>query len=340
MSLDRRTLLRLGAAGVALGALGGGAWLQNWRARGGRASDRITGPWDQLGVGAQWLLPDLHDAVMVVPDRPHDVEETRDPDRRAAVRRTRTFTVTSSARRLRADTLGGLPAAGTTRLVAIGDSVTFGWGVADTESWPARLGATLATRGRAVELLNAGVPAQRLETMRAWLEQVAPTLGVQGVLFTRRPYPQGPDPIGVYADTIAAVRRALPQARVMVLLPPVSRFDPHGREVGAAEEAALRARLGDVPLLDLTSAMRAAQGDRGASLEIAGAELRVVRGGQTLLTAAAAPHGLPPEIYALFEADPTVREALFFDDGHPDADGFAALAPVIADRIEEAGWFG
>lgn len=337
--MNRRALLKAGAAAAALAAIGGGAAFQAWRARGGRRSERITGPWPELGPRVSWLLPDLHDARMVVPDRPHDVEEARDAKRRDGVRRTRTFYVNSSARRLRGDALGPTPAPGFSRILAIGDSVTFGWGVADDESWPAQLAAELARRGKQVEVLNAGVPAQRLDAMQAWLQQVAPGLQPSVVLFTRRPYPEGQDPIGAYASVVQAAERALPRAKMHVLLPPVSRFDPHGNRVWKQEADELSRRLAGTPVLDLTETMRAAQGDRGAKLEIAGSEVRVLdEGGRVLLAAPAAQHGLPEAAYRLFEEDASVREALFFDDGHPDAEGFGHLVRALADRLGELGW--
>ncbi len=342
MNISRRTFLRFGAASVAFAALGGGAWLQAWRRAGGLSSARITGPWAELGAGVNWVLPDLHDAPMQVPDRPHDIGETRDPARRAAVRRTRKFVVNTSSRRLRGDTGGALPPEGVRRLVAIGDSITFGWGVSDTETWPAQLQAELNRRGQRVEVLNAGVPAQRLEGMVGWLEKVGPTLGIHGVLFTRRPYPGGGDPSVAYTQAVQAVRRALPRAFVHVFLPPVSQFDPNGMRVWQSEDASLRARIRDTPVLDLTPAMRAAQGQRGCRVDIVNGTYTIVRGetGERLISGPGSAHGLPEAFYALLEADPTVRESLFFDDGHPDADGFRALVPVIADRITEAGWFG
>ncbi|MSQ03498.1 MAG: hypothetical protein EXR71_16675 [Myxococcales bacterium] len=341
MSLSRRTLFRLGAASLAAAAVGGGVAYQQWRKTGGRSSMRITGPWPELGPQVNWLLPDLHDAHMEVPDRPHDMEETRDPRRRAAVKRTREFTVNSSARRLRGDSFGPLPPAGVKRIVAIGDSTTFGWGVADNETWPARLQAELTRRGQKVEVLNAGVPAQALEGMVAWLRTVGPTMGLHGVLFTRRPPPAGGDPLQAYAQAVANVRRALPSTRVHVLLSAISQFDPHGLQVWQGEDSGLRARITDTPVFDMTPSIRAAQGTRGCRIEVAGQGIRVVRGetGETLISAAASRHGLPVEVYALLEKDPTVREALFFDDGHLDADGYAIMAPIVADQLTTAGWF-
>jgi hypothetical protein len=334
--VNRRTLLKLGAGAVAAGAVGGAAW---WRARGdGLRSERITGEWPELGPGVFWLLPNLRNARMVVPDRPHDVEEARDPTRRAGLARTRTFYVNTNAQRLRGPEMTEKPAG--TRLLAIGDSVTFGWGVADGESWPAKLGAELGRRGKAVEVLNAGVPAQRIEHMVQFLRRIAPRWGLTGVIFTRRPYPEGPDPFGTYARWLGEAQRALPGVKLLVAMPPVSRFDPRGGREYRAESDGVRARLGGLPVVELTEPFRAAQGRRGCGLEEAGGRVRVVRleTGETLLEAPAAARGLPPEVYALFERDASVREALFFDDGHPDADGFDVFARVVADAVEEARW--
>ncbi len=340
MSLDRRTLLRLGAASVAGAAVvGGGAytWIRRDTAL---SSAPITGPWAELGHGIHWILPNLHDAPMVVPDRPHDVEETRDASRRAGVHRTRRFLVTSSARRLRGDHFPAAPPAGTLRIAAVGDSTTFGWGLSEEETWPAQLTAELRRRGHAVEVLNAGVPAQRIEGMAAWLRVMAPALGVGAVLFTRRPPPDGPMAFDAYAGAVRQVRQAF--GRVQVLLPPVSQFDPHGCSVWQGEWDGLRNRLPDTNVLDLTPAMRAAQGQRGFRVEVANGTATVIRGetGEKILSARASAHGLPAEVYDLLEADASVRETLFFDDGHPDAEGIAALVPIIADRVVEAGWFG
>ena len=53
------------------------------------------------------------------------------------------------------------------------------------------------------------------------------------------------------------------------------------------------------------------------------------RNGNVWVTAQPTSHDLPAEIYALFEAQPDVREALFFDEGHPDAEGFEVFARAL-----------
>lgn len=340
MPVSRRALLKASSAAVALAALGAGAGVQFLRSRNRLSSATITGPWGELGQGVQWLLPDLREAPMVVPDRPHRKEETLDPDQRRRIRRTRAFTVTTGKERLRGGDPSPAAAPGVFRILAVGDSVTFGWGLAEGESWPRRLEADLLARGHAVEVVNAGVPGQGLEGMRAWLSRVAPRYAPHGVLFCRRP-PPFDDPAGQYARALEVSLGALPGARFQVILPPVSRFDPHGLEVYPAEALALTRRIPDIPVLEMTDPFRVAQGDRGCALGMQDGNARVYRleDREVLVEAPLPAQGLPLPAYALFEDDPTVREALFFDDGHPDAEGCAVFAGIVADRLLAAGWF-
>ena len=48
--------------------------------------------------------------------------------------------------------------AGTFRVMTLGCSTTFGWGVDDAESYPAQLESILNTEGHKVEVINAGQP--------------------------------------------------------------------------------------------------------------------------------------------------------------------------------------
>lgn len=335
---SRRTLLKAGSAAVAVGAVAGGVAYQRYRRTGGLVSERITGEWPEVGVSS-WLLPDLDGALMQVPDRPHDKEELGESGRGGGITRVRQFTVSTSSRRLRGDRHGSAPAAGVKRYVGVGDSTTFGWGVPDDRTWPAQLEAALGAGGHRAEVLNAGVPGQALENMKAWLERAAPQLGLSGVFFTRR-LPPMPNPYAEYASAVRAAQRALPGVRIMVLLPPVSQFDPHGCDVWDDEVAGLRAQLPDVPVFDLTPGVRAAQGKRGARMVVEGRTWHMVRGeaDERLVSGAAAPHGLPREFYDRFERDPTVREALFFDDGHCDEEGLAVTVPLIVEQMRGAGW--
>ncbi len=295
-------------------------------------SDVITEPWDALR-GQPWLKPNLRDARVVLPDRPH----TRDEAARARageleMRRTRTYRLSTNSIRLRGPEVG--PKAGR-RIVALGDSVTHGWGVAEEEAWPARLAAELARRGTPAEVLNAGVPANDIATMSTWCAAQGVPLAPDLVLWTRRPTGE-PGAVERYAEHVGRCADAV-RVPVVVILPPVSRFDPRGSAHYREEASALTERLAGrgIPVFDLTDTFREAQAGRGETLERRGADYAVVdqESGKVWLTAPAPADGLPDEVYALFEREPDVREALLFDEGHPDAEGFALFARAVADRI-------
>ncbi len=340
--MNRRNLLRLGAASVAAGALGVGGYVQWTRQSRGLQSDTIVGIWPEHDE-IPWLLPDLHDAQMVVFDRPHRVEEARDPRLRKSARRTRAFSVNTSAARLRGPAFSPTPAQGVKRILSIGDSVTFGWGVEDDEAWPVHLERLLRGRGHAVEVLNAGVPGQGLPAMATYLREVGPTLGLYGVCLNRRA-PAGPaaDAGQQFAQTIREAKRAMPGTRFHVFLPPVSTFDPHGMNVWAGEHAAIRAAMGDVPVTETTPAVHAAQAKMGLSLRSEGNRQEVIdaaTGNVLLTTFTNRSNALSPQIYAFLDENPSLNEGLFFDGGHPTLEGNVLLAGLTADALEAAGWF-
>ncbi len=305
-------------------AIGGGLAVQRRR----RRSDTITELWPELGPNVHWLKADLQGAQMVVPDRPHSKEEARQ-----VIRRQRSFQVRSNARRLRG---GALEAKAGPRLLAIGDSVTFGWGVEDTEAYPAQLEALLRKEHEGVQVLNAGVPAQSLFGMASFLRKKGPELELDGVLWTRRVQLNLDNGIEQYRDQLEAAMAALPDAHFLVLLPPVSRFDPYGVENYSQEAQSLRRRLG-VGVVELTDVFWAAQSG-GATMTVDGDELVMSNEGVELSRVKRAPRDLPREIYEIFDADPAVKEHLFFDSGHPDAEGFGVFARTIAEELETRGW--
>jgi lysophospholipase L1-like esterase len=75
--------------------------------------------------------------------------------------------------------------AGTQRIIAIGDSFTFGHGVQDDETYPAVLERLLEARGHDVQVLNAGVPGYNTDQAYTWMLRdglaLAPDLLLVGV---------------------------------------------------------------------------------------------------------------------------------------------------------------
>lgn len=320
---------------VALIAVAVGVGVQQARRRTATVSATITRPAPELGPGAHLLLPNLDGAPVVAPDRPHDPAEAR--QRPSPIGRRRTFFVRTNAAGFRGPPLDDPPTR--PRVLCLGDSVTFGWGVEDDESWPARL----AARHPEFEFINAAVPAMKPDAIGAWASRNAASLRPALVLFTVRPNHAGGDPIGTYASAVTAVTRAVQPAPVAVLLPPIGTFDPFGAEAGPTEAPALAARLPGVPLRDLTADFRAALRQSGAP---SGVLLRIDPGQQVVLDhpggterlrAAAPARGLAPEIVALFEGDPTVAEPFFFDGGHPTAEGFSVFADAVDTWLRAEG---
>jgi lysophospholipase L1-like esterase len=331
--MNRIRLIAAGVIALSLAAVGIHAALRHSDRV---ISDTITRQAPELGPHAHLLLPNLHDAVMVVADRPHDPFEVVAEDRFERLKRLRTFTVTTSSAGLRSPEFGEKTG---TRILCVGDSVTFGWGVPYAETYPALLAEKLG-----VEVINAGVPAMKPSSVAKWVELNAAQIQPDLVLFARRPDWSTPDPWGDFQRSVRAVAAAVSPAKVGVLLPPVSTFDPMG--VANMEEERRRAEqlIRPLPLLDLTPAFRAALPLPGVILEIDGGTQRVIRlPERAVVLEAKAPAGGPgqpslaDEVVAMFEDDHDIAEPLFFDGGHPDTAGFVLFTDAVAAWIESQG---
>lgn len=68
------------------------------------------------------------------------------------------------------------------RVVALGDSVTMGWGVAESQAWPAQLARTLAARVQDSEVVNAAVLGWGVAQYVARFDELVPALAPNLVL--------------------------------------------------------------------------------------------------------------------------------------------------------------
>jgi len=299
-------------------------------------SDVIVAPDPNLN-NMPWLKPNLDGAKVVVPDRPHGLDEVQAQrtGEGSTIHRTRTYRLRTNSLGLRGPEVEK-KITGTARIIAIGDSVTHGWGVSEDESYPVQLEAMLEARGKSVEVLNAGVPANNVPVMRDWCRTVGPSLAPDLIVWTRRPPHYGPAPAEDFVRSMRACAQAT-KAKMVVVLPPISTFDLRGQQSWKDEERALKKLLTaeGVPVVELTPHFQEAQEGRGVVLEIAPGKVTVVdqRSGAVLLEEAFNNQDIPRSVYQLFEADADVREALFFDQGHPDAEGFELFARVVADAV-------
>ena len=85
---------------------------------------------------------------------------------------------------LRGPEIARTPPPGRTRILALGDSMTFGYYLEENQTWPARLEALLRAEGRDVEVVNAGVGGWTISSETLFLEEralaLAPTQVVLG----------------------------------------------------------------------------------------------------------------------------------------------------------------
>lgn len=81
------------------------------------------------------------------------------------------ITVRTNALGLRGPEAAPAPPAGTARVLVVGDSFAFGYGVEDEESFPRRLEARWRAEGRAVEVLNAAVPGYSADHHLVYLRE-------------------------------------------------------------------------------------------------------------------------------------------------------------------------
>src|SRR4051794_18112933 len=78
----------------------------------------------------------------------------------------------------------GPKAAGTLRVLVLGDSFAFGVGAQEGETYPARLQEALRSRGVRAEVLNAGAPGYGVPDEAAWFERWGQPLAPDVVLIT------------------------------------------------------------------------------------------------------------------------------------------------------------
>jgi lysophospholipase L1-like esterase len=109
---------------------------------------------------------------------------------------------------LRGPEAAARPPPGSRRVLVLGDSVAFGWGLDEAESYPAALAEALRGRGLAAEVLNAGVPGYSTADEAALHRELAPALAPDLVVlavslndFTPAP---SLSPLGILVDLDAA----------------------------------------------------------------------------------------------------------------------------------------
>ena len=110
------------------------------------------------------LRKNLRGARVVIPGRPHPFPFlAHSSSYKARITRRVTYRCSTNALGLRGPPVSSSPAAGTTRVVCLGDSITFGHGVEDDQAFPSVLQQLLRERGK-FEVLNVGTPGESSES--------------------------------------------------------------------------------------------------------------------------------------------------------------------------------
>ena len=220
---------------------------------------------------------------------------------KASINRIREYRLRTNSQRLRGPI--GPKQSNVTRIIALGDSVTHGWG-GRKRVLSLALQAMLQTRGHGggdqrrrarqpgvcdATLVHTGCaqPPTRCRDLDRRLNQQGPTLMVLMC--------------GLY-------KTGRTGAKMIVALPPISSFDVKGSQAWQNERDQLQRRLASAvsTVIDLTPHLRAAGQGRGEVLIQQGGKLAVFdqESKRTWLEAMPTPHDLPQEIYTLFEHKP------------------------------------
>ncbi len=323
-----------------IGLIGFAAWsIPNTTTKSIHQSDTISTPAPELGPRAHKLLPNLKNAQVVVPDRPHDPSEVFSENKAQTIQRTRQFTVNTNTLGFRDQELANQPPI---EVVCVGDSVTFGWGVAGDESYPAQIEKFLN-----IGVLNTGVPALKPEHVEAYIQSIllsiAPTQP-KVLLVAMRPNWMTPNPLQGYVQTMKRIHNTLSQQGIQmgIILPPLASFDPKGRSNNAREVDFIKRELSQIEILDTTPIFDANLPEGGVSLQLNhGKQQMIDRTSKEVLAEGAQPkppQSLAPEIVAMFETNHSIKEPLFYDGGHPDAEGFVLFGQTVAKWLQDLGW--
>lgn len=350
--------LLLGCAAIALVLY---SLLQPRSALGPIESDHI---FVRDGLLGRRLQSDLRGARGVFPARPHPLPfRGDDPEYTRRITKRGEYVLNTNADGFRGTReYSEDPGEGVIRIGTIGDSITFGFGVADDESYPAVLEELLSEHGR-YEVINAGVhsydSSRGLRALRSRLLAYHPHVvtlcvgvndsvsipehreleGGQLWLSDRR-YEE------LEAEFETNVREMVRLCRdegihVVLMVPPVNGFFPFP-DVQIYLDATRRIAVEmELPLVDLQRAFELKEKRDGLVLVTEGATQTLVgyRDGEPreLLTTEVDSgrfQFVADEIYDYLDREP-VDMTLAFDGSHPNAEGMRLIAELLEPVILE-----
>ena len=283
------------------------------------------------------LIPNLKEAKVYVMDRPHAPEELMSDEALSKHKRVRQFTISTNEQGMREGVIGRKQGK---RILCVGESVTFGWGVAAEDSYPAHLERLLD-----VEVINAGIPSSTVEHSSYWIQNYAEALQPDLILLTARVDWRHPNALPNFSNSIQNAARYIAPVPIALVLPPISSFDRRGLSTLEQERQHIQRSLRNTPVLDLTPIFQQQTDEKGVRLRIVEQtqQLLDVKTGAVLVEGVNRPlqsgqPALAPEIVEAFEEHLSWHEPMIFDGGHPDEDGFLLFAQTVANWIGEKGW--
>lgn len=227
------------------------------------------------------------------------------------------------------------------RVLALGDSCTFGVGVDDDETWPAQLERLLRDRGVDAEVINAGVPGYTafqgkrfLETRGIGLEPdlVIATFGFNDT-DTGMPYPDGETArmlaMSRFGETLMRSRVAYGMRTIV------------DRITHPARAPAGRPRLSEAEFYEALDEIRKLSRDSGADLLVAvwpyEAQIRERAPDLVRYQIPAARFCIEREVDGVNLVSAFLRTdgSLFVDHIHANADGCRAAAEALLPWVEE-----
>ena len=322
-------------------------------------SDPILDYHEEYGL---LLKSDLRDARAVIPARPHPLPfRPLDPAYTDRITKRTSYTCSTNSERFRGvREYPPHPAVDTIRIAAIGDSITFGHGVADEETYPAILEARL---GPGFEVINAGMPGHDSERTLRYLRNrvlrfrpriVTVCTGVNELAFT----PERSDERRLqlwlteeryrreeqeFAANLEAIDRACIDvgARVVFLVPPANSFSPYPDASRFCRIVRQVARQRSIPWIDLEAEFLKIEEQDGLVLHHGDRSqtVRRYRGGrpEDLLSVWVSPtrqQYIADSLYDYLDAE-QVGMTLSLDGSHPNAQGMALIAQLLETVILE-----
>lgn len=304
----------------------------------------------------------LRDARVVIPARPHPLPfRPLDSEYADRIQKRTSFTCSTNSERFRGvEEVSPVPDPNVIRVVAVGDSITFGHGVNDDETYPRLLGERL---GSNYEVINAGVPGEASDQALLELtERVLPLqprlvilcIGVNEISSLPQRYDENQHQLWLsedlyrveereFADNLRAFEDACTAAGVhlLFLVAPSNTFSPYPDAVRFNRVVRHVATQVGAPYVDLEAEFLRAEQQRGLVLVQEGDSQKVVRyrGGRpkTLLTVPVSPtrqQYVSDAVYDFLDSE-TVGMRMSIDGCHPTVEGMVLIADLLAPVVEE-----